>query len=289
MLIAIASDHNGTGLKNIIKSFFAGQQNHKIIDLGPFDNRTVDYTDYADQLGHIVSSGDVDRGILICGTGVGMSIVANRHKNVRAVLAHNHTTAIKSREHNNSNVVCLGAWINSDIDNLTILEAWLSESWGEGRHVKRVEVIDKKDTGIVLTNGVFDILHKGHLELLKFAKQQGNKLVVAIDSDYLVKQLKGDSRPINNENDRKSLLESNIYVDEVIVFNSKQELIDLYSSINPSVIIKGSEWTVDEVRHQDKIPEHIQIKLYPLFKEYSTTGTIKNIKEIPTWQKIKKS
>lgn len=283
MLLALASDHNGTELKRIIKEFL-NKNNHRAIDLGPYDSETVNYNSYADQLGCIVEKGDVDRGILICGTGVGMCIVVNRHKNVRAVLAHNLTTATKSREHNNSNVLCLGSWINSTEDNLEILRAWLQEEWGEGRHVKRVEVIDQ-DNGIVLTNGVFDILHQGHLELLKFAKKQGNKLVVAIDSDKRVKQLKGDNRPINNEQDRQSLLESNRYVDEVIVFNSQEELIDLYSCINPDVVVKGSEWTVDEVREKDKIPNHITIKLFPLHKNYSTTQTLKNIKEIDTWQK----
>lgn len=286
MLIAIASDHNGIALKQSIKTFLT-EHSHKVIDLGPYSEETVNYTDYADQLGQIVSNQETERGILICGTGVGMSIVANRHKNVRAVLAHNMITATKSREHNNANVLCLGAWVNDEQSNLDILQAWLSESWGEGRHVKRVDVIDPKDTGIVLTNGVFDILHKGHLELLKFAKKQGTKLVVAIDSDSRVKLLKGPSRPINNEIDRKNLLESNIYVDEVIIFNSQEELIELYSSIRPSVVVKGSEWTADKVREQDRIPDRIQIKLYPLFKEYSTTNTIKNIKEISTWEKLK--
>lgn len=286
MIIAIASDHNGIALKQSIKTFLVNKS-HRVIDLGPYLNEAVNYTDYADQLGHIVSGAEVDRGVLICGTGVGMSIVANRHKNVRAVLAHNMMTATKSREHNNANVLCLGSWVNNEEDNLSILDAWLNQSWGEGRHVKRVDVIDPKDTGIVLTNGVFDIMHKGHLELLKFAKKQGTKLVVAIDSDARVKLLKGSSRPINNEIDRKSLLESNIYVDEVIIFDSQEELINLYSSVRPSVVVKGSEWTVNQVREQDHIPDNIQIKLYPLFKDYSTTSTIKNIKDIPTWQKIK--
>lgn len=287
MLLVLASDHNGTELKKTLKEFLISQK-HRVVDLGPYDNNNVNYTDYAEQVGRILENGDADRGILICGTGVGMSIVVNRRKNVRAVLAHNIITAQKSREHNNSNVLCLGSWINSESDNLEILQQWLREDWGEGRHVKRVEVIDQ-DNGIVLTNGVFDILHQGHLELLKFAKKQGDKLVVAIDSDMRVKQLKGDNRPINNEKDRQSILESNRYVDEVVVFNSQEELINLYSCINPNVIVKGSEWTVDEVRQKDHIPNHIHIKLFPLYKEYSTTQTLKNIKDIDTWQKIPSS
>ena len=287
MLIIISSDHNGIDLKlKIVK--YLKSINHTVIDLGPFDNKEpVDYTDYAKQVGTIISHQEADRGILLCGTGVGMSIVVNRHENVRAVLAHNITTAQKSREHNNSNVLCLGSWINSEEEIKNILDIWLSENWQAGRHVRRVETIDSNKNGIVLTNGVFDIFHHGHLELLKFAKKQGEKLVVAIDSDNRVRSLKGPSRPINSQDDRKKLLESNIYVDEVIIFDSQEDLINLYATINPDTIVKGSEWTSEEVRINDKIPEHIQIKLFPLHKKYSTTNTIKNIKLLETWEKTK--
>ena len=212
--IIISSDHNGVENKQQLKTYLKGE-GYRVIDIGPYTSDvSVDYVDYAAQLSTIVGSKEADRGILICGTGVGMSIVANRFPGVRAVLAHNELTAVKSREHNDSNVLCLGTWLSSQIEMREMSTMWLNEAWGEGRHVKRVEKIDSH-TGIVLTNGVFDILHKGHIELLKFAKSQGTKLIVAIDSDRRVKELKGDSRPINNEEDRRKVLETNRYVDEV--------------------------------------------------------------------------
>ena len=214
-----------------------------------------------------------------------MSIVANLFPGVRAVLANNELTAVKSREHNDSNVLCLGSWLSSQVEMREMSKMWLDEAWGEGRHVKRVEKIDPH-TGIVLTNGVFDILHKGHIELLKFSKLQGNKLVVAIDSDERVRQLKGKDRPINNEEDRRRVLETNRYVDSVVIFNTTEELRDLYGTLSPDVIVKGSEWTADEVRERDSIPEDIQVKVYPLVGEYSTTNTMQKIRGMDSCEKV---
>ena len=246
---------------------------------------SVDYVDYAAQLSTIVSNKEADRGILLCGTGVGMSIVANRYPGVRAVLAHNELTAVKSREHNDSNVLCLGSWLSSQIEMREMSKMWLDEAWGEGRHIKRVTKTDA-NTGIVLTNGVFDILHKGHIELLKFSKMQGTKLIVAIDSDRRVKELKGNDRPINNQEDRRRILETNRYVDEVVIFDSVEELQGFYDTLSPNVIVKGSEWTADEVRERDNIPENVQIKVYPLVGDYSTTNTMHKIRDMETCEKI---
>ena len=283
--IIISSDHNGVENKQQLKTYLKGE-GYRVIDIGPYTSDvSVDYVDYAAQLATIVGSKEADRGILICGTGVGMSIVANRFAGVRAVLAHNELTAVKSREHNDSNVLCLGTWLSSQIEMREMSTMWLNEAWGEGRHVKRVTKIDS-NTGIVLTNGVFDILHKGHIELLKFAKSQGTKLIVAIDSDRRVKELKGDSRPINNEEDRRKVLETNRYVDEVVIFDSTEELQGFYQTLTPDVIVKGSEWTADEVRERDVIPEEIQIKVYPLVGNYSTTNTMHKIRELESCEKI---
>ena len=283
--IVISSDHNGVEDKEQLKTYLKGE-GYRVIDIGPYTPEvSVDYVDYAAQLSTIVSNKEADRGILLCGTGVGMSIVANRYPGVRAVLAHNELTAVKSREHNDSNVLCLGSWLSSQIEMREMSKMWLDEAWGEGRHIKRVTKIDA-NTGIVLTNGVFDILHKGHIELLKFSKMQGTKLIVAIDSDRRVKELKGNDRPINNQEDRRRILETNRYVDEVVIFDSVEELQGFYDTLSPNVIVKGSEWTADEVRERDNIPENVQIKVYPLVGDYCTTNTMHKIRDMETCEKI---
>tara|TARA_E500000305_G_scaffold99767_1_gene92136 strand:+ start:948 stop:1808 length:861 start_codon:yes stop_codon:yes gene_type:complete len=283
--IVISSDHNGVEDKEQLKTYLKGE-GYRVIDIGPYTPEvSVDYVDYAAQLSTIVSNKEADRGILLCGTGVGMSIVANRYPGVRAVLAHNELTAVKSREHNDSNVLCLGSWLSSQIEMREMSKMWLDEAWGEGRHIKRLTKIDT-NTGIVLTNGVFDILHKGHIELLKFSKMQGTKLIIAIDSDRRVKELKGNDRPINNQEDRRRILETNRYVDEVVIFDSVEELQGFYDTLSPDVIVKGSEWTADEVRERDNIPENVQIKVYPLVGDYSTTNTMNKIRDMETCEKI---
>lgn len=277
-IIVISADHNGVEVKQYLKQHLKAI-GHRVIDIGPHTSEvSVDYVDYAKQIGTIIKNQEADRGILICGTGVGMSIVVNRFENVRAVLAHNHTTAVKSREHNDSNVLCLGAWISNQEEIKKMTEDWLSEKWGEGRHIKRTTKIDN-NTGIVMTNGVFDLLHEGHLELLKFSKRQGDRLVVAIDSDKRVQELKGPTRPINSQGVRKKLLESTRYVDEVVIFNSAEELQSLYEKFSANVVVRGSEYTQDQIRQRDKIPSDIQIKIFPHVENLSTTNLITKIKE----------
>lgn len=284
--MAIASDHNGVQLKEKVKKFLK-EEGILVVDLGPYDpNNKVDYVDYANQLGKIVSNNDVDSGILICGTGVGMSIAANRNNNVRAALVHNHFTAPKCREHNDANVLCLGSWITDETETIKIVSTWIGTDFGQGRHVKRVEKLDTsaKVNKIIFTNGVFDILHSGHIELLRFAKSLGDKLIVAINSDSSVKKIKGENRPINCEKDRKSVLESISFIDEVFVFE-ESNTIEILDKIKPNIIVKGGEWTKDQVRQRDKIPDQIDIKIFPLVKNYSTTETINKIKEIESWLK----
>lgn len=277
-IVVIASDHNGVEQKEDIKKYLQ-TQNVKVLDLGPYDSESVDYNFYAQNLAKIIQNKEADNGILICGTGVGMSIVANRLSDVRAVLAHNNFTTLKSREHNNSNVLCLGSWISSIDEMRQYVNNWLAEDWAEGRHWKRVGVIDKSNSEIVLTNGVFDILHSGHINLLEFAKSQGKKLVVAIDTDERVRSLKGYDRPINNLSERMNVLNAIRYVDEVISFGTKEELDDIYKLTEASVIVKGSEWTEIELRKRDNIPEKINIKIYPLYKNLSTTNIVDKIKK----------
>lgn len=279
MNVILAADHNGVELKKVIvrKLEIMG---HTVIDLGPFDSKeSVDYVDYAKQLGHIITNGHGDMGVLICGTGQGMCIAANKVNGVRASLVHNIQCAPLAREHNNANVLCLGSWVTTEKQALIIVEQWFSEPYGKHRHVKRVEKIERNPNyKVIFANGVFDIVHSGHIELLNFAKSLGDKLVVAINSDDSTKILKGDSRPINNETDRKRVIESLRAVDESFIFDSisTKEILD---RINPSVVVKGGEWTDTQVRERDNIPEHIEVVVYPLKQGYSSTAVINSIRD----------
>ena len=129
--IVISSDHNGIKLKEEIKKLLK-TKNFSIIDFGPYEEHgKVDYNFFANLLSKSISNNDAEKGILICGTGVGMSIVANREKGVRAVLAHNLMTASKSRDHNDSNVLCLGSWISNEAEAKEITEEELVTYAGE--------------------------------------------------------------------------------------------------------------------------------------------------------------
>jgi ribose 5-phosphate isomerase B len=278
-LVVVGSDHNGVALKSAVKQMLH-HMGKSVIDLGPFsDTQKVDYGDYANSVGHIIENGEADWGVLICGTGVGMSMVANRYSQVRAALVHSLDVAHKSREHNNANVLCLGAWVNSDADNLAIVEAWFGAPFGYGRHVRRLEKISPhKPANIVMTNGIFDIVHTGHIALLLFAKSLGGRLIVAINSDASTERLKGKGRPVNHEFDRKAVLEALDCVDEVIIFDEPgpQRLLEI---VRPDILVKGAEWSATEVRQRDAIPDHIEVKVFPLVfeapgKKYSTTSII---------------
>lgn len=123
----------------------------------------------------------------------------------------------------------------------------------------------------VMVNGTFDILHRGHIELLNFAKSQGNYLLVAIDTDRRVKELKGEQRPINNQNDRKFHLENLQAVNEVQLFDSKEELVAIMQEFRPDVYVKGSDWAGKSSTAEQYCK---QIIFYPRVADYSTTNTI---------------
>ena len=276
--IVLGADHNGIELKKIIKEYLL-EKKFNPIDIGPFNTNKVDYPDYASQAAQIVANKDAQFGILICGSGIGMSIVANKVAGIRAALVHNLKTAPLTKEHNNANILCLGAWVVDHSTSLQIVDSWLNAKFGEYRHVKRVAKIDVNPTNkIVFTNGVFDLVHSGHVELLNFAKMLGDKLVVGLNSDNSTRLLKGNKRPINKEEDRKNIIQSLRAVDEVIVFDSI-DTTDLINNLNPDIIVKGGEWTVDEVRERDKIPDNIEVYVYPFKEGYSSTNIINMIKE----------
>ena len=125
----------------------------------------------------------------------------------------------------------------------------------------------------IFVNGTFDILHPGHVQLLNYARSLGDSLIVAIDSDQRVRELKGDNRPINSEDDRKLMLESLRSVDTVWIFNSDQELEDICRLYNP-VMVKGSDYQGRHIIGQQYCKE---IVFYDRIEPYSTTRAIQDI------------
>jgi len=126
----------------------------------------------------------------------------------------------------------------------------------------------------IVVNGTFDILHRGHIEMLEYAKSLGDHLLVCIDTDNRVKELKGSERPINNQTDRAFMLQSLKCVDEVWTFNSEEELEFILENYCPDIMVKGSDY-----RGKPIVGAHLckDIKFYELVPNYSTTNTIKNI------------
>jgi ribose 5-phosphate isomerase B len=278
MIVCLAADHNGVELKAKVKASLT-DAGYRCLDLGPYVPTTsVDYVDYAQLVGTLIQNGDCDRGILICGTGIGMSIAANKVPKVRAAVVHNYESAGKCREHNDANVLCLGSWIRTDDENIEISQIWLSEKFGERRHVRRVERIAPDPRGkVVFTNGIFDILHQGHIELLRWARNLGDKLVVGINSDASARALKGEGRPINSQDNRKAVLQALRFVDEVVIFEDNKPTA-LIQELHPAIVVKGGEWLAGQVRDQDEIPTDIDVKIFPLVKGYSSTNVIRRIR-----------
>ena len=275
-IIIIGSDHNGLEQKQYIKKIL--KKNFSIIDVGNYNlKEKVDYNDPAKQLTKIIEDNPGSRGILLCGTGVGMSIVSNKSKKIRSVLAHSVIVAKKSRDHNDTNVLCLGTWINNKDQNIKIISSWMNTKFGEGRHTKRVEKInDGKKYSISLVNGIFDLIHSGHLELLNFAKSLSGRLVVAINSDSSTKKIKGKNRPINNEIDRKYALLNITQVDEVVIFDEIKPT-NIIKKITPDVIVRGDDFKAAVIRKRDNIPLNIDIKIFQKRTGYSTTQIINKI------------
>lgn len=134
--IAIASDHAGFELKAALKQTLS--ETHEVVDLGTHGPESVDYPDYAAAMAAAIRSGEAERGILICGTGIGISIAANRHPGVRAALCHDVTTARLSRQHNDANVLVLGARVVGLDVARDCVGAFLGTPFEGGRHARRV-------------------------------------------------------------------------------------------------------------------------------------------------------
>ena len=140
MRIAVGSDHRGCAIRPKLISLVE-QLGHDVVDMGTQDSEPVDYPDIAAVVGQQVAQGEVDRGILICGTGLGMCIAANKVSGVRAAPCHDDLTAEMSRRHNDLNVLCLSADMLGErlIDRM--VEIWLNTPFEGGRHARRVEKI----------------------------------------------------------------------------------------------------------------------------------------------------
>ena len=142
MTYYIGADHAGIEIKAFVKELFENR-GHNVIDLGPFNKDRVDYPDFAEKVCEAVLENEDTKGILICGTGLGMSMSANKFDGIRAALCHNTFSASMAREHNDANVLCLGERVSGYGTVESIIDAWNGSEFQGGRHTKRVEKINK--------------------------------------------------------------------------------------------------------------------------------------------------
>jgi ribose 5-phosphate isomerase B len=142
MKVALGSDHAGFSLKERIKKFLL-EKGYEVIDLGTTSEESTHYPLFAKDVALAVQRGEAQRGILVCGTGIGMSITANKFKGVRAALCCNEYMARMSRLHNDANVLCLGDRVLGEDIALAIVDVWLETPFEGGRHEKRVELISE--------------------------------------------------------------------------------------------------------------------------------------------------
>jgi ribose 5-phosphate isomerase B len=142
MKIAVGSDHRGVTVKQRIVPLLR-QHGHEVIDVGPDNPGSVDYPDYALEVARQVGDGRAERGILICGTGIGMCIAANKVRGARAAPCHDSITAELSRRHNDSNILCLSADLLGEELIERMIRIWLETPFEGGRHARRVDKISK--------------------------------------------------------------------------------------------------------------------------------------------------
>lgn len=140
MKIALGADHRGLELKNQLLEMLR-EEGHEVTDVGTHQASSVDYPDFAAEVGKLVAAGQVDRGILMCSSGIGMSIAANKIHGVRAALCHDEAGARVSRQHNDANVLCLAADYVANDHNRSVAATWLATPFEAGRHALRLEKI----------------------------------------------------------------------------------------------------------------------------------------------------
>lgn len=138
MKIAMACDHGGLRLKNVLKEYLL-DNGYEVEDFGTNSEDSCDYPDYAGKAAKAVASGVCDKGVVVCGTGIGVSITANKVNGIRCALCHDVFSAKATRAHNDSNMIAMGQRVIGEGLALEILKAWLSTEFEGGRHVQRIE------------------------------------------------------------------------------------------------------------------------------------------------------
>lgn len=142
--LALGSDHAGFGLKDSCRELLAGRAGIEVIDVGVYDIQSSDYPAVAHRVAVGVAEGRYDRAILVCGTGIGMSITANRHKGVRAALCHNLYTVRMARMHNDANILAIGSRVIGEGLALEMVDLFLDTAFEGGRHARRLSIIEEE-------------------------------------------------------------------------------------------------------------------------------------------------
>ena len=140
--IAAGCDHGGFSLKTVLIEQLI-ESGHEVLDLGTDSNERVDYPDFAEAVAKSVASGEADFGLLVCGSGIGVCMVANKISGIRAATIHDVTSAHLSREHNDANIICMGERLIGPEVAKEALDVFLASEFQEGRHINRVKKIDK--------------------------------------------------------------------------------------------------------------------------------------------------
>ncbi len=154
----------------------------------------------------------------------------------------------------------------------------LSKIYTTEKIIQQSNLWKKKGLKVVFTNGCFDLVHKGHIEILSKSSDLGNKLIVGLNSDISIKKIKGKDRPIIDEKSRAFLLASISFIDAVVLFNEDTPL-NLISSIRPDVLVKGGDYNISEIVGQNIVKKNDgEIVLIPFVDGFSSTGIIDKIK-----------
>lgn len=146
MKIALGADHGGVDLKDYLVNSLL-QAGHEVIDLGTHGHQSVDYPDFAEAVAHMVAKGEAERGVVVCTSGIGVSITANKVHGVRAAVCHNEDAAEFCRRHNDANVICFGQKYDTQYMALKMLNIFLTTEFEGGRHCRRIDKMTAIESG----------------------------------------------------------------------------------------------------------------------------------------------